>query len=62
MEERKSANLSKGMKTQLAILLNLSIMPEVLILDEPTSGLDPVVKRKVLNLLVEEVSTNKTTV
>jgi len=59
---KKIKYLSKGMKTQLAILLNLSIMPEVLILDEPTSGLDPVVKRKVLNLLVEEVSTNKTTV
>jgi ABC-2 type transport system ATP-binding protein len=50
------------MKTQLAILLSLSVMPEVLVLDEPTSGLDPVVMRKVLNLIVEEVSTNKTTV
>ena len=60
--KKKVKHLSKGMKTQFAIILNLSIMPEVLILDEPTSGLDPVVKRKVLNLIVEEVSTNKTTV
>ncbi|NLZ52802.1 MAG: ABC transporter ATP-binding protein [Thermoanaerobacteraceae bacterium] len=60
--KKKAKHLSKGMKTQFAIILNLSIMPEVLILDEPTSGLDPVVKRKVLNLIVEEVSTNKTTV
>lgn len=59
---KKIKYLSKGMKTQLAVLLSLSIMPEVLILDEPTSGLDPVVKRKVLNLIVEEVGTNKTTV
>jgi ABC-2 type transport system ATP-binding protein len=59
---KKIKYLSKGMKTQLAILLSLSVMPEVLVLDEPTSGLDPVVMRKVLNLIVEEVSTNKTTV
>lgn len=61
-ESKKIKYLSKGMKTQLAILLNFSIMPEVLILDEPTSGLDPVIKRKVLNLIVDEVSTNDTTI
>ncbi len=61
-ENKKIKYLSKGMKTQLAILLNLSIMPNVLILDEPTSGLDPVIKKKVLNLIVDEVSTNETTV
>lgn len=59
---KKIKYLSKGMKTQLAILLSLSIMPNVLILDEPTSGLDPVVKQKVLNLIVDEVSANETTV
>jgi ABC-2 type transport system ATP-binding protein len=59
---KKIKYLSKGMKTQLAILLSLSIMPNVLILDEPTSGLDPVVKRKVLNLIVDEVSANETAV
>ncbi len=61
-ENKKIKYLSKGMKTQLAILLNFSIMPKVLILDEPTSGLDPVMKRKMLNLIVDEVSTNGTTV
>lgn len=61
-DNKKIKYLSKGMKTQLAILLNLSTMPNVLILDEPTSGLDPVVKRKVLNLIVDEVSVNETTV
>jgi len=61
-ENKKIKHLSKGMKTQLAILLSLSIMPKVLILDEPTSGLDPVIKRKVLNLLIDEVSSHKTTV
>lgn len=61
-DHKKIKYLSMGMKTQLAILLNLSIMPNVLILDEPTSGLDPVIKRKVLNLIVDEVSANQTTV
>lgn len=61
-EGKKIKYLSKGMKTQLAILLNLSIMPNILILDEPTSGLDPVIKRKVLNLIVDEVGMNETTV
>jgi len=60
--KKKIKHLSKGMKTQLALLLNLSIMPNILILDEPTSGLDPVIKRKVLNLIVDEVSVNETTV
>ncbi len=53
---------SKGMKMRLSIMLNLSIMPEVLILDEPTSGLDPVIKRKVMNLLLDEVAERGTTV
>lgn len=61
-DNKKIKNLSKGMKTQLSILLNLSIMPKVLILDEPTSGLDPVIRRKVLNMLVEEVSVDETTI
>lgn len=59
---KKIKHLSKGMKTQLAILLNLSIMPKVLIMDEPTSGLDPVIRREVLNLLVQEVGLNNTTI
>lgn len=54
--------LSKGMKMQLAIHLNLSIMPKVLIMDEPTSGLDPIIRQEVLNLLVQEVSINNTTI
>ncbi len=61
-DDKKIKYLSRGMKTQLAILLNLSLMPRVLILDEPTAGLDPVIKRRVLNLLVDEVSAHQTTV
>ena len=61
-EKKKIKHLSKGMKTQLSLMLNLSITPEILILDEPTSGLDPIIKRKVLDLIIDEVSTNETTV
>lgn len=61
-EKKKIKHLSKGMKTQLSLMLNLSITPEILILDEPTSGLDPVVKRKVLDIIIDEVSSNETTV
>ncbi len=48
--------LSKGMKVQLAFVAALSIRPKALILDESTGGLDPVVKRQVLQLLVQEAS------
>jgi len=54
--------LSKGMKTRLALMLSLSIMPEVLILDEPTSGLDPIIKREVLNIVLDDVAERGTTV
>lgn len=54
--------LSKGMKTQLALLLNMSIMPRVLLLDEPTSGLDPIVKRRVLSSIVDHVAAFGTSV
>lgn len=54
--------LSKGMKTRLSTMLAFSIMPEILILDEPTSGLDPLVKKQVLNLLVEDAAERGTTI
>lgn len=61
-DEKKFRHLSKGMKSQLAILLNLSIMPELLIVDEPTSGLDPVVRQTILNAIVDQVAACDTTV
>jgi ABC-2 type transport system ATP-binding protein len=39
---RKVRDLSKGMRTKLALLLALARRPELLILDEPSDGLDPV--------------------
>lgn len=61
-DNKKFKNFSKGMKTQMAFLLNLSINPRLLILDEPTSGLDPIVRKQVLNLIVDLVASQGTTV
>jgi ABC-2 type transport system ATP-binding protein len=56
------SKLSKGNASRVAFMLAISSSPELLILDEPTSGLDPIVKRKFLRLLVEDVSERGTTV
>lgn len=60
--KKRVNKLSKGMRTQLALLLNLSIEPQILVLDEPSSGLDPVLRRQLFNILMEEVAQNQTTV
>lgn len=61
-EKKRIKHLSKGMKTQLSLLMTLSAMPRVILMDEPTSGLDPFVRREVLNLIVQDVSTRGTSV
>lgn len=50
--DRPIRKLSKGMRTQTALLLALARGAELLVLDEPTEGLDPVVTEKVLELIV----------
>lgn len=54
--------LSKGMKMRLSIMLAFSIHADYLILDEPTSGLDAILKNKLLNIFVDEVFENNTTI
>lgn len=49
--ERKVSDLSKGMRTKLALLLALARRPELLILDEPSGGLDPVAIEDLLRTL-----------
>src|SRR5215470_16917484 len=44
--------LSKGMRTNLALLLALARRPQLLILDEPSEGVDPVSIEEVLQALV----------
>lgn len=60
--DRRISQLSKGMQMRLSLMLNLSIHPQVLILDEPTSGLDAIAKNQVLDLLIDEVSSNRCTI
>jgi ABC-2 type transport system ATP-binding protein len=50
--ERKIRQLSKGMRTKLALLLGFARGCELLILDEPTEGLDPVAIEAVLQIVV----------
>jgi len=61
-EKKSIRKFSKGMKMRLSIMLNLSIMPEILVLDEPTNGLDPIVKRQFLNILLEDAAERGTTI
>ena len=51
---RKVKMLSKGMRTELALLLAFARRPEVLILDEPSEGLDPVGIERLLQALVAQ--------
>lgn len=55
-EERKIAHLSKGMQRQVAFWLTLSTMPKLMILDEPIDGLDPLIRKKIWNLIVQDVA------
>lgn len=50
--DRSTKKLSKGMRTQLALLLAFARGADLLVLDEPTEGLDPVMAEKVLELVV----------
>jgi ABC-2 type transport system ATP-binding protein len=54
--DRKIRQLSKGMRTKLALLLGFARGCELLILDEPTEGLDPVAIEDVLQIIVSLVA------
>lgn len=60
--DKKIKQLSKGMQMRLALMLNLSISPDLLILDEPTSGLDAIVKKDLVDILIEEINKRNTTI
>ena len=53
---KRFLQLSKGMKMRVNLMIAFSLNAELLVLDEPTSGLDPILKEKVLKLIIEEVS------
>ncbi len=48
----KANHLSKGQRTQLALIAAICPEPELLVLDEPTSGLDPIVRREFIQTVI----------
>ena len=62
---QKASALSKGQKTQLALIGAVCAEPDLLVLDEPTSGLDPIVRREFIRTVIgayQEGDANKRTV
>lgn len=58
----KIHQFSKGMQRQVSFWLALSAMPDYLILDEPFDGLDAVVRKKIKNLIINDVAEREMTV
>ena len=50
--QQKTSHLSKGQRTQLALIAAICPEPELLVLDEPTSGLDPIVRREFIETVI----------
>ena len=49
---QKTSHLSKGQRTQLALIAAICAEPDLLVLDEPTSGLDPIVRREFIQTVI----------
>jgi ABC-2 type transport system ATP-binding protein len=49
---QRASTLSKGQKTQLALIAAVCPEPDLLVLDEPTSGLDPIVRREFIQTVI----------
>ena len=49
---QKTSHLSKGQRTQLALVTAICAEPDLLVLDEPTSGLDPIVRREFIQTVI----------
>jgi ABC-2 type transport system ATP-binding protein len=62
---QKTSHLSKGQRTQLALITAICADPDLLVLDEPTSGLDPIVRREFIQTVIgayQEGDTGRRTV
>jgi ABC-2 type transport system ATP-binding protein len=49
---QKTSHLSKGQRTQVALVTAVCAEPDLLVLDEPTSGLDPIVRREFIRTII----------
>lgn len=61
-ENKKIANLSRGMRAQVALIGAVAHKPDLLVLDEPSSGLDAIVRKDILNAVVQTISEEGRTV
>jgi ABC-2 type transport system ATP-binding protein len=48
----RTGALSKGQRTQVALIAAICPEPDLLLLDEPTSGLDPIVRREFIETVI----------
>ena len=49
---QRAGSLSKGQRTQLALIAAVCPETDLLVLDEPTSGLDPIVRREFIETVI----------
>ncbi len=49
---QKASSLSRGQKTQVALIAAVCPETDLLVLDEPTSGLDPIVRREFIETVI----------
>jgi len=49
---KRVGELSKGMRSQLALVLAMAPRPPLLVMDEPTGGLDPIARRDFLSTVM----------
>jgi ABC-2 type transport system ATP-binding protein len=50
--DQKTGGLSKGQRTQVALISAICPETDLLVLDEPTSGLDPIVRREFIETVI----------
>src|SRR6202521_1572153 len=49
---QRTGSLSKGQRTQVALIAAICPETDLLVLDEPTSGLDPIVRREFIETMI----------
>lgn len=52
-ENRKISEISRGTSMKLSLMIALCHNAQLLILDEPTGGLDPIVRKDIIDMLME---------
>ncbi|MGN6712606.1 ABC transporter ATP-binding protein [Anaerocolumna jejuensis] len=58
--EASLKRMSKGMKQKTAIVAAFMSEPDILIMDEPSTGLDPMMRDKLIELILEQKKKGKT--